>query len=255
MSMQDCFSLKGRVVLVTGGGSGIGRACAEVLAQAGASVLVVGRRLSKLEETCEAVRRAGGVCKAFSADLTKEENCRAMTQVCRETFGRLDILVNSAGTCGANGDLKEEFKAENLQSTMEADFNATFYAVKYAYPMCAENGVGSIINIASLAALSARGPVVYSAAKGAVKSFSRTLAKRLGPTGVRVNTIYPGFIATEMTQGVFEDSELEQHFREESPLGLIGVGTDIAYCALYLAGDAARFITGQDFVIDGGATC
>ena len=119
----------------------------------------------------------------------------------------------------------------------------------------AENGGGTIINIASLAALSARGPVVYAAAKGAVRSFSRSMAKRLGPQGVRVNTIYPGFVITEMTQGVLDDPDLKARFEKESPLGLIGRAEDIAACALYLAGDAARFVTGQEFVVDGGATC
>lgn len=127
--------------------------------------------------------------------------------------------------------------------------------MKYAYPMCAEHNVGSIINIASLAALSARGPIVYSAAKGAVRSFSRSMAKRLGPEGVRVNTIYPGFVITEMTQGVLEDPQKKAYFESESPLGLIGISDDIAACALYLSSNAARFVTGQDFVIDGGATC
>ena len=255
MDIGNAFSLTGRAAIVTGGGSGIGRACAEALALAGARVLVVGRRLAKLEETCEIIRAQGGCCEAFSADLSQEDGCRAMVDAATGKFGRLDILVNSAGSRGANGDLAQEFTAENLQHTMEADFNSTFYAAKYAYPACAANGGGSIINIASPAALPARGPLVYSAAKGAVKSFSRTLAKRLGPLGVRVNTIYPGFIATEMTQGVFEKPELEARFRGESPLGLIGSGADIAYCALYLASDAARFVTGQDFIIDGGATC
>mgnify|MGYP001625508887 FL=1 len=126
---------------------------------------------------------------------------------------------------------------------------------RYAWPVMAENGGGTIINIASLAALSARGPVVYAAAKGAVRSFSRSMAKRLGPQGVRVNTIYPGFVITEMTQGVLDDPDLKARFEKESPLGLIGRAEDIAACALYLAGDAARFVTGQEFVVDGGATC
>lgn len=255
MKFLQTFSLKGRVALVTGGGSGIGRACAILLAEAGANVLVVGRRLANLEETCNTIRFAGNICEAFSADLTDEKNCRAMVEVCIEKFGRLDILVNSAGSCGANGNLEEEFSTENFEHTMNVDFNSTFFAVKYAYQECAKHGAGSIINIASLAALAARGPIVYSAAKGAVKSFSRTMAKRIGPMGVRVNTIYPGFIITEMTQGVLERPELEAHFRADSVLGLIGEASDIAYCALYLASDAARFVTGQDFVIDGGATC
>ena len=255
MTPAAWFALNGRVDIVTGGGSGIGRACALALAGAGAAVLVVGRRQTKLDAVRAEVRAAGGVCEAFAADLTAEESCRAMVEACREHFGRVDILVNSAGSRGASGDLEAELTAENLRATMAADFDATFFAVKHAWSACAEHGAGSIINIASLAALQARGPVVYSAAKGAVRSFSRTMAKRLGPHGVRVNTSYPGFVVTEMTQGVLDDPALKARFVAESPLGRIGRAEDIAACALYLAGDAARFVTGQDFVIDGGATC
>ena len=210
--------------------------------------------MNKLEEVRNAIQAEGGTCACFSADLTSEENCRAMVEACVREFGRLDILINSAGTRGAHGELETEFSEENLRHTMAADFDSTFNAIKYAYPECAKNGVGSIINIASLAALSARGPIVYSAAKGAVRSMSRTLAKRLGPQKIRVNTIYPGFILTEMTEGIKDQPELLEKYKGESPLHLVGEMEDIGWCALYLASDAARFITGQDFVVDGGAT-
>lgn len=253
MNPFDAFNLTGRVALITGGGSGIGRGCAEILAAAGAKVMVVGRRMNKLEEVQTVIRNAGGACACFSADLTDEENCKAMVEACIQTFGRLDILVNSAGTRGAHGDLEAEFSTANLRDTMAADFDGTFNAIKYAYPECAKNGAGSIINIASLAALRASGPIVYSAAKGAIRSMSRTLAKRLGSQKIRVNTIYPGFILTEMTAGVKDHPEVFEKYAGESPLHMVGEAEDIAWCALYLASDAARFVTGQDFVVDGGA--
>ncbi len=255
MSIKKAFDLTGRVALITGGGSGIGKGCALVLAEAGASVVIVGRRLSKLEEARQEIEMAGGTCECFPADLTMEENCKAMADFCVERFGRLDILINSAGGRGAHGKLEEEFATENLRETMAMDFDSTFMAIKYAYPQCEKHGVGSIINIASLAALRASGPIVYSAAKGAIRSVSRTLAKRLGDRHVRVNTIYPGFIVTEMTERIHEMPEQEAKMRADSVLGLLGEVDDIAYCALYLASDAARFVTGQDFVVDGGAMC
>ena len=143
----------------------------------------------------------------------------------------------------------------NFDKVMKVDFNSVFMMTKYSWPYLAEQGGGSIINIASLAALKCNGPLVYTAAKGAIRSYSHTLAKRLGEKGVRVNVIYPGFVLTEMTRGVLERPELKKHFEEESPLGILGEAEDIAYCALYLSSDAARFVTGQDFVIDGGAMC
>ena len=255
MSFADAFDLTGRVALVTGGGTGIGKGCALLLAKAGAAVMVVGRRLEKLEEVKAQIEGAGGTCRCYSADLTVEENCRAAVNACVEQFGRLDILINSAGGRGAHGSLEEEFATDNLTHTMDMDFNSTFYCIKYAYPECAKRRVGSIINIASLAALRASGPIVYTAAKGAIKSLSKTLAARMGGEGIRVNTIYPGFILTEMTERVLEMPEQQAKMRADSPLGLLGTVEDVAYCALYLAGDAARFVTGQDFVIDGGAMC
>ena len=252
--MKNYFDLSGRVALITGGGSGIGKGCAKVLADAGAKVMVVGRRHGKLEDVKAEIALCGGICETFSADLSYEEGCAAMIDAVLNRFGSLDILINSAGSRGAHGKLEEEFSTENFQDTMNADFSSIFMSVKYAYPRM-NAGTASIINIASLAGLYARGPIVYSAAKGAVKSFSRTVAKRFGPLGIRVNTIYPGFIVTEMTQKALEDETMRQHFLKESPLGRIGEVDDVALCALYLASDAARFVTGQDFVVDGGATC
>ena len=255
MSYMEGFDLTGRCAVITGGGSGIGKGCALMMEQAGASVLVVGRRMGKLKEVQREILEKGGICECFSADLTNEESCKDMVAYAVEKFGRVDILINSAGSRGAHGSLEEEFSMENYRETMDADFASTFMAIKYAYPECAKNGVGSIINIASLAALRASGPIVYSAAKGAVRSFSRVLAKRLGPEGVRVNTIYPGFIVTEMTEKIHEMPEQEAKMKADSPLGLLGDIKDIAYCALYLSSDASRFVTGQDFIVDGGAMC
>lgn len=246
------FSLQGKVAIITGGGTGIGKGCARILAQAGAKVLVVGRRLEKLQETKSEIEKDGGVCECFTADLMVEDNCKAMAEYCLDKFSRLDILVNSAGGKGVHGTLEDEFASENLKHTMDMDFTSTFNCIKYAYPHMQAEG-GSIINIASLAALRARGPICYSAAKGAIQSLSRNLAARLGHLGIRVNTIYPGFIVTEMTERIHEMPEMEKKMREESVLGMLGDVNDIAYCALYLSSNEAKFVTGQDFVIDGGS--
>ena len=253
--LEKYFDLTGRTALITGGGSGIGKGCAKMLALAGAKIFIVGRRDNKLLAAAQEIRVAGGECRYLSADLTEEDSCRAAVAACISQYGQLDILINSAGSRGAHGTLEEELTADNLRDTMAADFDSTFMMIAQAYQEIAKSNHGSIINIASLAALQARGPVVYSAAKGAVRSMSRTLAKRLGPVGVRVNTIYPGFIITEMTEKIHEMPEREEKMRSDSPLHKLGEVSDIALCALYLSSDAARFVTGQDFVIDGGATC
>jgi NAD(P)-dependent dehydrogenase (short-subunit alcohol dehydrogenase family) len=252
--ISKMFSLKGRIAVITGGSSGIGEGCAYLFAKAGAHVFISARREDRLKSVCEKIEKEGGRCGYFAADLTLEDNCKSMVQACVERFGGMDVLVNSAGGLGANGDLNEEFSTDNYRKTLSLDLDATFWPIKHSYKLLSENSRGSIINIASLAALAGRGPIVYSAAKGAVRSMSYSMAKKLGKYGIRVNTIYPGLIITEMTEGILSDPALEKHFRDESPLDALGDVEDIAYCALYLASDAAKFVTGQDFVIDGGAT-
>lgn len=255
MSYLNEFKLDGRAALITGGGSGIGRECALTFAEAGASVFITGRREEKLREVQDLIHRNGGICEYAALDVSTEANCKKMVEQAADILDGLDIVVNSAGVRGSHGDIEEEFSAANLESTMGVDFNSVFFTVKYAYKFCAGGGHGSIINIASLAALRGSGPIVYSAAKGAVKSMGKSLAKRLGSMNIRVNTIYPGLIITEMNEKMTENPEMVEHFKKESPLGLLGDPRDISLCALYLASDASRFVTGQDFVIDGGAMC
>ena len=254
-SIENMFSLEGRTALITGAGSGIGKGIAEFFSKAGASIFAVDIDEERLLSLKDKIERDGGSYGCFQCDLREEEKCKAMVEACIRRFSHLDIVVACAGTRGVHGDLDKEFDTDNFTMTMDVDFKSVFMTVKYAYPECARGGKGSIITIASLAALAARGPIVYSAAKGAVRSFSRTLAKRLGSFSVRVNTIYPGFIVTEMTKKIHQMPELEEKEKSESPLHLLGTPEDIAACALYLASDASRFVTGADFVIDGGAIC
>ena len=252
--LEALTNLSGKAVVITGGGAGIGRETSKLLADAGASVMIMDLSMEKLEAVQKEIESEGGVCHIFKGDVTKEEDARKMADSCMERFGRIDGLVTCAGTQGANNDLEKELSEENIEKIIGVDLLGVIYSIKYAYPEMIKSGGGSIVNISSLAAISARGPIIYSAAKGGVKSFSRNLAKRLGPQNVRVNTVYPGFIVTEMTQQIYEHPDLVERFEKDSPLGMLGNVDDIAYCILYLLSDASRFVTGQDFVIDGGAT-
>ena len=252
--LDTLTNLSGKVVIITGSGAGIGRETAILLAQAGASIMAMDLSEEKLVSVKGEIEKEGGTCQIFAGDVTKEADVKAMTENCVARFGRLDGLVTCAGTQGANNDLEKELSSGNIDKIIKVDLLGVIYSMKYAYPEMIKSGGGSIVNISSLAAISARGPIVYSAAKGGVRSFSRNMAKRLGHEKVRVNTIYPGFIVTEMTQRVYEYPDLVHHLESESPLGLLGNVDDIAFCILYLLSDATRFVTGQDFVIDGGAT-
>lgn len=254
MKGLEQFSLKDKVALVTGGGSGIGASCAKTLAQAGAKVLIVGRRAQKLETVKREIESEGGICEIVAFDLSSEQACREVVAVCVEKLGGLDILINNAGSAGTAGSLEEEFDTELYKRTMSIDLDSIVYLIKYAYPHLSENH-GSIINVSSIAAYRGTGHVAYTAAKGAIRSMTKVLARKLGACGVRINTIYPGMIETEMTQKAVDNEAFRKHQIEQTPAGRIGRPEDIANCALYLASEAASFVTGQDFIIDGGYTC
>jgi NAD(P)-dependent dehydrogenase (short-subunit alcohol dehydrogenase family) len=208
----------------------------------------------------ENIEAKGGVCAQMLCDVSKEENCQAAVEACVKQFGRLDILVNSAGVSGSKPTLKEHFDTDNYNDVMALDFGGVFFMIKYAYEECAKNGGGSIINISSSAAIRAvgrgnLGPVVYTAAKGAIRSMTNLLGKSFGSINVRINSIYPGLIATGLTAPALANPQFLEETLKSVPLGRVGQPEDIAYCALYLASDAASFVTGQDFIVDGGATC
>ena len=214
MKTLDKYNLTGKVALVTGGGSGIGAASAKTLAEAGATVLIVGRRKDKLEAVQEEIRAAGGACEILPADISTEEACKEIVDQCVARLNQLDILVNNAGSAGTAHTLWEEFDTDLFSHTMTIDFDSVFFLTKYAYPQCEKVGGGSIINISSIAAMRGTGHVVYTAAKGAIRSMTRVLARKLGPAKIRINSIYPGFIETEMTKPaadnpVFVASQME----------------------------------------------
>lgn len=252
--MLEQLPLKDRAALITGGGSGIGASCAKLFARAGARVMIVGRRLDKLETVKGDIEGLGGVCEVLSHDLSTEQACREVAESCVEKLGGLDILVNNAGTAGTAGSLEEEFDTELYRRTLQIDLDSVVCLIKYGYPHLGKNH-GSIINISSIAAYRGTGHVAYTAAKGAVRSLTKVLARKLGPLGIRINTIYPGMIETEMTYKAVENQVFCARQLEQTPVGRIGQPEDIANCALYLASEAAGFVTGQDFIIDGGYTC
>ena len=252
--MLEQFKLKGKTALITGGGTGIGASCAKIFAKTGAKVVIVGRRAEKLEQVKKEIEQEGGICESIACDLSTEQACKDVIETCIRKMGSLHILVNNAGSAGTAWSLEEEFDTELYKRTMQIDLDSIVYLIKYAYPEMSKVH-GSIVNISSIAAYRGTGHVAYTAAKGAIRSMNNVLAKKFGSLGIRINTIYPGLIETEMTKKAVENEEFRKRQLEQIPAGRIGQPEDIANCALYLASDAAKFVTGQDFIIDGGYTC
>ena len=261
--MDKMFDLTGRVALVTGISSmGIGHSSAKVFAEHGAKVFGVCRREQPLLEMKAEIEAIGGEFAYCVADVSQEDQVKASVDQCVEAFGRLDIMLLVAGTSGlpARGgtDRDAVFNTENWHNVEAVNLDSIMYYTKYGWAECAKNKVGSIIAIASIAALPGVGndaSAAYTATKGAIRSLTNWFAINFGKEGVRFNSIYPGFIRTSLTASACDYKPFIEPKLQKIPVGVWGEPEDIAYGALYLASDASKFVTGQHLVIDGGETC
>ena len=248
---EEFISLKGRVALVTGGGTGIGRAIAEAFAFAGAKLVLTGRREDPLRRAVEEIGPANA--RAVTGDVTVSEDRQRMLAAAESTFGRLDILVNNAGAVARMGALVETTE-EDWRKTLEVNFLAPILLSKEALRLLRVRK-GSILNISTGASLNpVRNFGAYGAAKAGLNHASQVLALEAAPD-VRVNVICPGGVDTpifETFMGKDRAPELVNMYAEITPLGRIGQPRDIANAALFLASDAAEFITGAILTVDGG---
>jgi NAD(P)-dependent dehydrogenase (short-subunit alcohol dehydrogenase family) len=246
--------LLGKVAIVTGAGSGIGRAVAMAFAKEGARVVVNDRRTDGHgEATAQAIRAAGGEAIYVAADVSREEDVKRLIASAVDTFGRLDVMVNNAGV----------MVAKPIQELTEGDFDlvtsvnqkGTFFGTKHAIPAMLAGGGGSIINTSSVAADHGQhGGFVYSGTKGAILSMTRTAAAELGEFNIRVNAVQPGVIVTEIVAaaGLTETQEQIDRILRETPLGRKGSPEDCAGLFVFLASDESAFVTGQTMAVDGG---
>jgi NAD(P)-dependent dehydrogenase (short-subunit alcohol dehydrogenase family) len=248
--------LNGRVAIVTGAGSqtegiGNGRATAVLFAREGARVLLVDRRLEAAELTARLIAEEHGEAEPFAADVTSEAACRAMVERALERWGRLDILVNNVGI----GIAKRitEVTLEEWELQMRVNVTSMVLASKHAIPaMVATAGGGSIVNVSSIASQRGRGLAPYAASKGAVEALTRAMAADHGRDGIRVNAIAPGPAYTPMVSARGMPESVREARRKSTALGIEGTAWDIAWAAVYLASDEARWVTGVVLPVDGG---
>jgi 2-deoxy-D-gluconate 3-dehydrogenase len=245
------FELTNKIALITGGGRGLGRAIALAYADAGADVAVASRSLDQLEEVAQAIRTKGRRALAIETDVTDSESVAKMVAATRKEFGRIDILVNSAGVGWA----------EKLVDTSDGTFDwilktnlyGTFYCCRDVARVMIEQKHGSIINIASVAGI--KGPPglgAYAASKGAIIAMTRVLALENVRYNVRANVIAPGYFRTDMNAAALDDPELGPKIVKRIPMRRAGDPAEIGGLAIYLASDAASFVTGEVYGISGG---
>ncbi len=249
-----------KVALITGGGSGIGRACAVTFAREGARVVVTDLRDADVDEAVEIVSEAGGKAVGIVGDVTRTEDAKRMVRTATDSFGSLDILVNSAGIATRNVETDDSTVEELWDKVIEVNLKGTFLVSWAAYPEMVKAGGGSIINLSSIIGLvghqvgfgSAFNP--YAASKGGVIQFTRNLALHVAGDKIRVNAICPGYTVTSLTETLTGNPETMARLESMHPMGRLGQPEEMAAAALYLASDESSYVTGTYLAVDGGYT-
>lgn len=256
MSLQQKYDLTGRVALISGASSrGIGYGSARALAEQGAKVFLVARREEMLAEKAALIKEAGGSASYLACDVSDESQVETAIATCVEEFGRLDIMVLSAGIAGMfSEDVEGYMDTDDWREVLGTNLDGVYHMIQHGWQECAKGGVGSIIPILSMAALKVSGGLAYTATKGALLRMVPWLAKNLGPEGVRVNGIAPGLVDTDMTNPPGWDTTemILAPGAAKAPLRRLATIEDCADLALFLASDVSRAITGQVIAVDGG---
>ncbi len=250
--MKDRFDLEGRVAIITGGGTGIGRATALILAQHGADVVLAGRRLEPLQATAEEVRSLGRRALPLSSDVTTAEACDKIVAATLAEFGRIDIVVNNAG--GATVQPLDAWSEEDWNYAVALNLGAVYFLSRAAARSMAERGKGAIVNISSAASLGP-GPLAapYSAAKAGVNNLTASMAAYWGNQGIRVNCIACGAVRADSLLGELKRMGVPpEAMAKTNGVGRIGEPEEIGWGVLFFASDAASFCSGETLLISGG---
>lgn len=254
MGVLDRFRLDGRVALVTGGSKGLGEAMARGLSEAGAKVAITSRHMDECEDTARRVEEAaGGELLALQGDVTDKAQVEANVAAVLDRFGRLDILVNNAGTNVRLGTI--ELPLDEWQRVVDVNLTGPFICAQAVLPTMVKQGYGRIINLSSIlgsVGLPARSP--YTATKGGLLNMTRTWALEFAQDGITVNAICPGPFDTPMNRPLRDDPEAYQTFVSKIPMGRWGHLEELSSTAVFLASDAASYMTGSALYVDGGWT-
>ena len=259
--------LKDRVTIVTGAGSigpgwGNGKATAVLFAREGAKVFAVDINLAAAEETETIIEGEGGVCTAYRADVSSADEVKGLVERCIEAYGRIDVLHNNVGILEVGGCV--EAGEESWDRVLDVNLKSMFLTCKYVLPHMEQQGGGAIVNISSITSIRWLGVpyVSYSATKGAINQLTQSIALQYAKKNIRANAILPGLMNTPMVvkslTDAYADGDVEKMIEvrnNQCPMGKMGDAWDVAYAALFLASDEAKYITGTQLVVDGGITC
>ena len=246
--------LDGKVALITGGGTGIGAACARVFAQEGAAVVITGRRKDVLEAVAKDIAKAKGRALAVAGSVTDEAHAQSAVAQATRAFGRLDVLVNNAGAL-AFGKLLHETDEAAWNDMLATNLTGAYRMIKAAVPEMIKAGSGSIVNVSSVVSLVGIPMLAaYSASKGGMDALTRCVAMDYAQQNIRCNSVCPGLVDTPMASGLINDKDALAQLMTAYPLGRPGTSEEVAKLILYLASDESAWMTGSVIPIDGGMT-
>ena len=249
--------LKSKVAIITGATSGIGEASAKLFAREGARVVIVGRNTERGERIEDEIRQEGGEAIFVQADVALESECKKMIDRATETYGRLDILFNNAGTTSTVPI--EEADEEEFERVMGVNLKSVFYACKHAIPIMKAQKYGVILTCSSKGAvIPTQCSAIYAASKSGANQLTQAIGINYGKYGIRANELLPSYILTPMTDEYIEKTgrnrdEVIAELEEVTPIGRVGTPEDCAYAALFLCSDEASFVTATPMLVDGGA--
>lgn len=250
------FNLKGRIAVITGASSGLGKQMSEAFAKQGANVVIIARRIERLEELKKELLKYDVKCLTIKCDVTSTDDVNKAAELVEKTFGKVDILVNCAGASKDKGIL--DMTDEEWDFTVDTDLTSVFKMTRAFANIMKKNNYGRIINIASMYGLVGNTElptIAYHSSKGGVVNFTRAVAAELAKFNITCNAICPGYFETELTKPVLDTKEFQKYMENTVPMKRYGRNGELNAGAIFLASDEASYVTGVILPIDGGYTC